>query len=131
MTFLCEGDWFGQKNKKGDRLTEDVCAVLNFLRSRANTYIDFPFYWNGLQEIGGYKSYKEFLQIFEGDDNTFLKTFAFCNTRSVIAKMECLSLQDTLKKMIKRSPDKEKVIGHLRSSVLDEGCPLLKNLLIL
>ncbi len=28
MTFLCEGDWFGQKNKKGDRLTEDVCAVL-------------------------------------------------------------------------------------------------------
>ncbi len=128
MTFLCEGDWFGQKNKKGDRLTEDVCAVLNFLRSRANTYIDFPFYWNGLQEIGGYKSYKEFLQIFESDDNTFSKTFAFCNTRSVIAKMECLSLQDTLKEMIKRSPDKEKVIGHLRSSVLDEGCSLAEKL---
>lgn len=128
MTFLCEGDWFGQKNKEGNGLTKDVCAVLKFLRARENTYIDFPLYWNGLQDIGGYKSYKELLQIFKEDDDAFSKTFALCNARTVIAKMECLSLQDTLKEMIKRSPDKIKIIEHFRSSVLAEGCSLAEKL---
>jgi len=119
---LCEGDWFGQKNKGGNGLTKEVCTVLNFLKMRENTYIDFPFYWNGLQGIDKYVSYKELLKTFEEDDSSFSKTFTLCNAGTAIAKMECLSLRDTLKKMIKYSTDKEKIIRHFRPNIQFENC---------
>lgn len=112
ITVLCEGNWFEQKNTNEDGLTESVCDVLNFLKTRKNTWIDFPFYWEGCQSVCEKIHYKDILQTFEKDNDTFLKTLALCKDKTIIPVNKCFSLQETLQEIIKHNPDKER-IAHI------------------
>ena len=86
---LCEGDWFGHN-------TKEVKEVLNFLKERPNTCIDFPFYWKGLQGINEKVSYKKLLDTFRQDDNDFTKTLELYEGKSVISEICFRSLYEIL-----------------------------------
>lgn len=101
ITVLCEGDWFGHN-------TADVTKVLNFLKERSNTCIDFPFYWGGLVGINEKVSYKKFLEIFIKDDNNFTKTLKLCNGKTIIPSLSLETIYD----VILRNADKR---NHFKS----------------
>ena len=115
ITVLCEGNWFGQKNTNEDGLTESVCDVLKFLKARENTWIDFPFYWEGSQSVCEKIHYKDILQTFEKDNDTFLKTLVLCKDKAIIPVNKCFSLQETLQEIIKRNPNKERIVKHFHT----------------
>lgn len=89
ITVLCEGNWFG-------RNTKNVLNVLNVLKTRPNTCIDFPFYWKGLQGINEKISYKEFLKIFNQDDDSFSNTLNLCEGKDVIPSLSLETIYDVI-----------------------------------
>jgi beta-lactamase superfamily II metal-dependent hydrolase len=110
VTILLNGDWlgFGGSNSKQTGLSKDIVSVLTFLKNRQNTWVEFPYYWNGLKIINKEISYKDIKKTWEDDvSEKFNETFNLCCKGTINASLDFLNLYQSLDRILSKNHDKD------------------------
>lgn len=108
---LCEGDWFckEQDNEEKDKKTKKGKTwVLEVLRKKENTRIEFPFYWGGLLDINGEQlTYERVLSAFKTEKEVD-EVFKLREEKDVIPALKYETLYEFVKEEGKIWPEEEK-----------------------
>ena len=112
VTAFLEGDWLGEggANSKKNGLSKDVTAVLDFLKERENTWVEMPYYWNGIKTINTKINYIDIRNQWQSDSSEkFEDTYDFCKKGTIESSIAFLNLYQSLDRTLTKNHDKNKV----------------------